>query len=197
MKNMDAYIEKAAPFARPILTHLRALVHKACPHVTETIKWSAPHFESHGSNLCHMAAFSQHCAFGFWKGSLLKDKAGILEKQAAMGHFGRITSLEDLPADKIIIAYIKEADKLNKDNVKLPAKTPAAKKALVTPEILMVALKKHKAALQNFEAFSYSNKKEYIEWIDGAKTEETREKRVGTAVEWIAEGKDRHWKYKK
>lgn len=197
MKNIDEYIRKAAPFARPILLHLRALVHKACPHATEAIKWSSPHFESYGSNLCHMAAFSEHCAFGFWKGSLLEDKQGILQAQAAMGHLGRITSLEDLPADKVLIAYIREADKLNKDGVKLPAKSPAEKKELVTPADLLSALKKNKAAMQTFEAFSYSNRKEYIEWITEAKTEETRAKRTATAVEWMAEGKIRHWKYKK
>lgn len=197
MKKIDAYIRKAAPFAQPVLTHLRALVHKACPHAEETIKWGMPHFESYGSILCHMAAFKEHCAFGFRKGSLLQDKEGILQPQAGMGHLGKITSMEDLPSDKILIAYIREADKLNKNNVKLPASTPAAKKELATPDELLSALKKNKTAMKTFEAFSYSNRKEYIEWITEAKTEETRGKRVETAVEWMADGKIRHWKYKK
>jgi uncharacterized protein YdeI (YjbR/CyaY-like superfamily) len=197
MKKIDAYIEKSAPFAQPVLTHLRALVHKACPHVEETVKWGMPHFETYGSILCHMGAFKEHCAFGFKKGSLLQDEEGILQPQAAMGHLGKITSVKDLPSDKVLMAYIREADQLNKDNVKVPATPPAAKKELVTPDELQSALKKNKAAQKTFEAFSYSCKKEYIEWITEAKTEATREKRVNTAVEWIAEGKERHWKYKK
>jgi uncharacterized protein YdeI (YjbR/CyaY-like superfamily) len=144
-----------------------------------------------------MAAFKQHCSFGFWKGSLLEDRQGILDPESAMGSLGRITSLKDLPSEKILISYLKEADALNRDNIKVPKAPAREKKELVTPKELAAALKKNKAATKVFDAFSYSCKKEYIEWIDEAKTEATKLKRVATAVEWIAEGKDRNWKYKR
>lgn len=196
MNKVDVYIAKAAPFAKPILTHLRKLVHAACPHVEEHIKWGMPVFATYGANICNIAAFKQHCSFGFWKASLMEDKKGILQKEG-MGSLGKIASLADLPPEKVLIAYLKEADKLNKDKIKLPAKAALPKQELVTPQALAAALKKNKPALKVFDAFSYSCRKEYIEWINDAKTEETRNKRVETAVEWIAEGKDRNWKYKK
>jgi uncharacterized protein YdeI (YjbR/CyaY-like superfamily) len=197
MSQTDAYIAKAAPFAQPILEHLRGLVHKACPHAEEAIKWGFPHFITHGENLCNMAAFKQHCAFGFWKGRLLEDKPGIIEtgEKNAMGSLGRITSLKDLPADKVLIAYIKEADRLNEQGIRI-AKAPVVKKELVVPEVLTAALKKNKAAQKVWESWSYSHKKEYAEWISEAKTEATRGKRLAQAVEQIAEGKDRNWKYR-
>jgi hypothetical protein len=125
----DAYIKAAAPFAQPILTHLRELVHKACPEVEETIKWGFPHFDYKGV-LCSMAAFKSHCAFGFWKSSLMKDSANVMavENREAMGNFDRITSLEDLPGDKVLLAYIKEARKLNEDEVKLPPRKKTTEK---------------------------------------------------------------------
>ena len=196
---IDAYIEKSAPFAQPILEHLRELVHKACPDVEETIKWGFPHFEYKGI-LCSMASFKQHCSFGFWKATLMKDEKGLMEQvgKTAMGHFGKITSMKDLPSDKIITSYIKEAMRLNDEEIKLVPKTKSpAKKPLAAPPELLAALKKNKAALKTFEGFSPSNKKEYIEWIVEAKTETTRGKRIETAVEWMAEGKIRHWKYVK
>ena len=196
MDTTTQYIAKAAPFAQPILEHLRNLVLKTCPHATERKKWGMPFFETYGDNLCSMAAFKQHCTFGFWKASLMKDPQGLfsLMGETAMGHFGRLTSLEDLPPDKIIIAYIREADQLNKKGIKPTAKK-ADRKELTTPPVLAAALKKNKAAAKTFEAFSYSAKKEYIEWIGEAKTEATVAKRVATAVEWMAEGKQRNWKY--
>lgn len=197
MKKVDDYIAKSAPFAQPILEYLRETVYKACPHAEEAIKWGMPIFETYGANMCSMAAFKQHCSFGFWKGSLLEDKQGILDPESAMGSLGRITSLKDLPSEKILISYLREADALNRDNIKVPKAPPKDKKELVTPKELAAALKKNKAATKVFDAFSYSCKKEYIEWIDDAKTEATKLKRVATAVEWIAEGKDRNWKYKK
>jgi uncharacterized protein YdeI (YjbR/CyaY-like superfamily) len=197
-KRIDAYIAKANPFARPILKHIRELVHKACPDVEETWKWSFPHFVYEGSTICSMAAFKAHCAFGFWKASLLKDPHKILAKgeRDAMGHFGRLTSLADLPPDKIMIEYIKEAAKLNKEGVKI-VKKPAVKekKVLETPDYMLKALAKNKKASQTFEMFSPSHKKEYIEWLVEAKTDETRNKRLSTAIEWMSEGKPRMWKY--
>ena len=195
----DAYIGKSAPFAQPILEHLRELVHKACPEVQETIKWGFPHFEYKGI-LCSMASFKQHCSFGFWKATLMQDDKQLMERvgKTGMGHFGRITSLKDLPSDKIIISYIKEAMRLNDDEIKVsPKKKSAAKKPLATPPDLLAALKKNKAALKTFESFSPSNKKDYIDWIVEAKTDATRTKRLETAIEWMSERKIRNWKYVK
>ncbi|HEY0677797.1 MAG TPA: YdeI/OmpD-associated family protein [Chitinophagaceae bacterium] len=194
---IDAYIQKAAPFAQPILEHLRELVHKACPQVQETMKWSFPHFEYKGI-LCSMAAFKQHCSFGFWKAALLKDEKQLLNRHGdtGMGHFGKISSLKDLPSDKILTAYIQEAVHLNEDEIKLVSRTKAApKKEPQTPPELLSALKKNKAALKTFENFSPSHKREYVEWITEAKTEATRDKRIATTIEWLTEGKIRNWKY--
>jgi uncharacterized protein YdeI (YjbR/CyaY-like superfamily) len=194
---IDAYIAKAAPFAQAILQHIRKLVHKACPDITETMKWSFPHFEYKGV-VCSMAAFKQHCAFGFWKASIMKDPNKIMQikDRGAMGHFDRITTVKDLPADKIMIAYIKEAVQLNENGIKLPAKTKTTQKEIVVPTAIIAALKKNVKAKKVFEAFSPSHQKEYIEWITEAKTEPTRIKRLNTMLEWLQEGKDRNWKYK-
>lgn len=199
-KRIDAYIAKAQPFAQPILKHLRSLVHKACPNVEETMKWSFPHFDYKGEMMCSMAAFKQHAVFSFWKAKLLKNSKGYLQERsadggAAMGHFGRITNLKDLPPDKAIIDLVKQAMKLNDKGIKLPSKPKTKKKELTIPDYFLKELKKNKKALATFEAFSYSHKKEYIEWITEAKTDKTREKRMLTTIEWLAEGKARNWKY--
>jgi uncharacterized protein YdeI (YjbR/CyaY-like superfamily) len=196
---VDKYIAKANEFALPILEHLRDVVHKACPDVEETIKWGFAFFDYKGP-LCNMAHFKQHCAFGFWKAALMKDSKLLANAKAetAMGHLGKITSLKDLPSDKVLISYIKEAAKLNADGIKAPKKTVSkAKKEIKTPVYLTKVLKKNKKAFETFNDFSYSHKKEYIEWIDEAKTEETRNKRIATAIEWLSEGKPRNWKYMK
>jgi uncharacterized protein YdeI (YjbR/CyaY-like superfamily) len=195
---IDAYIEKSAPFAQPILKRLRSLVHKACPGVQETIKWGFPHFEYNNEILCNMAAFKQHCSFGFWKATLMKDPEGLLTlmEKASMGHFGRISSLDDIPSEKIVTSYIKEAMKLNEEGIKVERKA-APKKELDIPAYFTAALSKNKKALRTFEGFSPSNKRDYIEWITEAKTDATRDKRLETAIEWMAEGKTRHWKYQK
>jgi uncharacterized protein YdeI (YjbR/CyaY-like superfamily) len=192
---IDAYIAKAEPFAKPILTHLREVVHEGCPHVEETLKWGMPSFMYRGI-LCGMASFKEHCVFGFWKGTLIvTDKGKSLE---AMGSFGRITKLSDLPSRRALIGYIKQAMKLNEDGVKAPKKrTSGPKKPLRVPTYLANELQKHKKAQAIFEAFSPSHKKEYIEWLTEAKTEETRKRRLHTAIEWMAEGKPRNWKYMK
>ena len=192
-KRIDAYIEKSAEFAQPIMVHLRELIHKACPEVTETLKWSMPAFEYKGI-LCGFAAFKQHATFMFWKQSLLESDA-FPKIKTAMGSFGRITSLKDLPGDKVILGLIHQAMELNEKGVKVPKKPAAAKKELVVPDILTKALSKNKAAKTTFENFPYSCKKEYVEWITEAKTEPTRDKRLATTIEWLAEGKRRNWKY--
>ena len=196
---VDAYIEKAQPFAKPILKHLRLLVHKANPKVQETIKWGFAAFDYKGP-FCTMAAFKKHVAFGFWKAALLKDPSGNLKERhnqggEAMGNLGRITSLNDLPSDKIIIDFIKQAKKLNDDEVKLPPRPKSEKVEIVAPDYFMKAIMKDKKALGTFNNFSNSNKKEYVLWVTEAKTEKTKLERLTTAVKWMSEGKIRNWKY--
>ena len=195
---VDAYIAKSADFAKPILTHLRDLVHRASPELKETMKWSSPFFDHEGP-VCQMAAFNKHCAFGFWKAALLNDPYQILNQEAdTAGSLGRITSIADLPEDEILIQYIQQALLLNKEGIKAPSrpKTPLDKNELNTPPYLTEALNQHHDAKKHFEKFSPSQKKEYITWLEEAKTEGTRLKRLNTAIEWISEGKIRHWKYK-
>ena len=196
-KRVDAYIAKSAPFAQPILNHLRELVHKACPDVEETIKWSFAFFDYKGP-LCSMAAFKEHCAFGFWKAALLKDAEKMKDNQQnAMGHAGQIKSLVDLPADKVIIGWIKEAVKINNEGIKLPLRKKTDLKELVIPEYFTKDISKNKKALVAFEKFSPSHKKEYVQWVTEAKAEETRNRRMNKAIEMIAEGKGRNWKYER
>lgn len=194
---IDAYIAKSAEFARPILIQLRKAMHAACPGVEETLKWSAPTFMYKGM-LGGMAAFKQHCAFGFWKHKLLADspQASAKDRQL-LEKLGRITNVKDLPPAKAIEGLIKKAAKLNEDGVKLPTKKRAAPKKLVVPPHLTAALKKNKKAAETFANFSYSHQKEYVEWLTEAKTEETRLRRLATALEWMAQGKSRNWKYQR
>ena len=196
---VDAYIEKAAPFAQPVLKHLRTLIHKTCPEVEETIKWGMPSFEYKGI-WCGFASFKGHCTFGFWKAGIMKD-AGVLlgkESKSAMGNLGRITSMKDLPSDKIIIGWLKESMKLNDDGIKVPkAVTKHEKKEVVTPGWFITAVKKNKKAWTTFENASPSFKKEYVQWVTEAKTDETKDKRLKQSIEWMAEGKHRNWKYMK
>ena len=199
MKNrlIDSYIKKSAEFAKPVLNHLRELVHSACPEVEEKMKWSFPHFDYKGEMMCSMAAFNQHCAFGFWKASLMKNSQKMFEKygKTAMGHLGQIKNLKDLPPDKVLIAGIKEAMKLNEDGIKTPKSKQVTKEDINTPDYFMTALKKNKKALETFQNFNASQVREYVEWITDAKTESTRDKRIETALEWLSEGKSRNWKY--
>ena len=193
----DAYIAKAQPFAQPILKKLRALVHKAVPGVTEELKWSSPHFAYKGM-FCGMAAFKEHCIFGFWKHSLMPEIALKENGDGKLGAFrSKITSVKDLPSDAAIIKLLKAAKKLNDDDVKLPKRkvTPAKDRVVTVPPAFMKAIKASKKAHATFEAFPYSKRKDYVEWITEAKTDETRDRRTKTAVEWLSEGKARHWKY--
>ncbi len=193
---VDAYIERAAEFAQPILKHIRALVHDVCPDVVETKKWSFPHFDYKGM-FCSMAAFKQHCAFGFWKQSLMESNAFPAER-TAMGSFGRLTSVADLPDDKTMKKLILDAIKLNDAGIKVAKPKPTGeKKELVVPDVLLEALATNELAAETFNNFPYSKKKDYVEWITDAKTDATRDKRLTTAIEWLAEGKSRMWKYEK
>jgi uncharacterized protein YdeI (YjbR/CyaY-like superfamily) len=191
---VDVYIKKSAAFARPVLKHLRKIVHAGCSEVEETIKWQFPHFDYKGM-MCSMASFKEHCAFGFWKAELIFDgnKSKLNE---AMGHFGRITSINDLPAEKTLVGYVVKAAALNDAGVKSPPRArPKGKKKLVVPPDLTAALQRNAKARKTFDGFSYSNKKDYVEWISEAKRAETRGQRLKTTVEWMAEGKVRNWKY--
>ncbi len=199
---VDVYIAKAKPFAQPILEHIRSLVHKACPGVEEEIKWSRPFFVYKGVILANTSAFKEHCSFGFWgqeMSGLLKD-SGVV-RDGAMGSLGRITSVKDLPADKQMLTWIRQAAQSidRGENVSPIASrnrvVKAPKASLEMHPSFTSALKKHKKASAAFEAFSPSCKREYVEWIADAKRDETRDKRITTAVEWIAEGKKRNWKY--
>jgi uncharacterized protein YdeI (YjbR/CyaY-like superfamily) len=190
----DAYIAKSAEFARPILQRLRETVHEACPQVEETIKWGAPSFVYAGSILCGMAAFKQHASFGFWKHALVMGEATARD---GMGSYGKMTALTDLPPQRRLLANLRKAMELNERGIRTLGVRKAAtpKPPPKTPADLIAALKKNGKARATFDAFAPSHKREYIEWIDEAKREETRSRRLAQAIEWMAEGKPRNWKY--
>ena len=190
---VDEYIAKAPPFARPILTRIRKAVHKGCPGVEEELKWRHPAFIYKGI-LAGVAAHKAHVTFGFWKASVMNDRLGEKAAEAA-GQFGRIASVDDLPGERELAAMVKEAAALHDRGVKAPRKKTAPKPRLDAPPDFLAALEKNKKARQAYDAFSPSHKREYLEWILEAKRDETRAKRVATAVEWMAEGKPRNWKY--
>jgi uncharacterized protein YdeI (YjbR/CyaY-like superfamily) len=203
---VGAYIDQSAPFAQPVLRHLRALVHQACPAVEEEIKWGRPFFVHNGQILCTMSAFKAHCSFGFWGaeiGAVLRED-GVLQA-GGMGSLGRITAVKDLPNDRQLLGYIRQAAALieagrGENRVAVArrvakASKPAPKPEIGTPPEFTAALKKNKAAWAAFEGFAPSCRREYVEWIADAKRPETRDRRIAQAMEWMAEGKQRHWKY--
>lgn len=194
-KRVDAYIVKAAPFAQPILRELRAIVHEGCPEVVETIKWGFPNFDYKGI-MCNMAAFKQHCSFGFWRSSLVVGEQDNKSSEAH-GQLGRLTSVKDLPPRKVLLGYVRKATQLNDEGMKVERLTKAPKKPVVVPAYFTAALKKNKKAFNTFEGFSPSKRRDYVEWITEAKTNATRDRRLQTSVEWIAEGKARNWKYER
>lgn len=184
---IDAFIAQAADFAKPILTRIRKLVHATCPSVTETIKWGNPFYE-HKGILLATPAFKQHCRLVFWKGRLFlgKDRKKM----------GCITTLADLPGDKILTGYIKKAVELNEAGIKAPSRPkPKAKKQIIVPDYFLAALQQNKKALATFENFRPSCQQEYVAWIVEAKREETRTSRIKRAIAWMAKGKARYWKY--
>ncbi len=190
---VDAYIARQADFARPILEHLRKAVHAACPAAEETLKWGMPAWTYKGELLASMATFKAHATFGFWKGSLITGGTG--RERDAMGQFGRIARIADLPDATTLRALIRKAMELNEQGIKAPRTVREPKAALPVPHDLQAALGANKAAGDAFERFSASARREYIEWITGAKQPETRKRRLAQAIEWIAEGKKRNWKY--
>lgn len=192
---IDAYIAKAAPFAQPILGHLRAVVHATCPDVEEGIKWSMPFFSHRGSPLCMMAAFKNHCGFGFWLSNQVVGETA----EDGMGQFGKLLSVTDLPPKKQLVELVRKALALNEAGVKLKRPKAAIRPAPSLPDALAAefAKKKNASACMTYEAFSPGKQHEYIEWISEAKTESTRQKRIATTLQWLAEGRQRNWKYAK
>ena len=191
---VDAYIAKSAEFARPILEHLREVVHGACPEVEETLKWGMPHFVHQGI-LCHMAAFKAHCAFGFYKSALL---FGDTPKQKeAMGDMGRITSVADLPPKKELVRLVRAARKLNEEGTAAPRTKTAPKPPVALPGDLAAVLESNAKARATFEGFPPGHRRENVEWITEAKQDATRQRRLAQAIEWMAEGKSRNWKYER
>lgn len=193
---VDAYIAKAEPFARPILEHLRALVHEVCPDADETIKWGMPFFVSGGAPLCHMAAFKRHVAFGFWRHV---EVMGGGRPAEGMGSFGKLASLDDLPPKRTLAALIKRAAVLNASGTK-PVRAAAKKVTAPLPELpvdFVTALDRVALARRTWDGFSPSHRREYLDWILGAKRAETRAKRIAQSVEWLAEGKSQNGKYEK
>ena len=196
---VDAYIGKANDFAKPILVYLRDVVHDTVPDVEEELKWGHPSF-IHKGILCGMAAFKEHCTFGFWKGEQIVTKGGGKIGLGGKGEFNRLTKVGDLPSKKVLAGYLKEAVRLNDEGTPGPMsgrKRAKATKPMTVPPYLAAALKKNKQALAAFENFSPSARKEYVEWLTDAKSDETRAKRLAQAIEWIADGKHRNWKYMK
>ncbi len=224
---VDRYIARAAEFARPILTHLREVVHQGCPEVQEAMKWSRPAFLYRGKILGIMSAFKQHCTFGFWHPEVNRQLAAAgVATNSASGSLGRLTRVDDLPPTKELLSYVREAVALTNEAALLSEATtdrddaavlgesktrgktrarrgPTARKAreisrrtsLEIPAELATGLNKNKAAGETFRALPPSQRDEYVEWIAEAKRDETRQKRIATALEWLAEGKPRHWKY--
>ncbi|HEY4099276.1 MAG TPA: YdeI/OmpD-associated family protein [Gemmatimonadales bacterium] len=190
---VDKYIDNAPEFAQPILTRIRAAVHRGCPDVEETIKWGMPSFNFHGI-LCGMAAFKAHAALGFWKSALVVTPSGQRADEA-MGQFGKITTMADLPRMNTLVGYVRQAARLNRERIKVAKPKRAPKPVPRTPADFQGALKRNRKALSSWEAFAPSHRREYIEWITEAKTDATRTRRLATAMEWISEGKQRNWKY--
>jgi uncharacterized protein YdeI (YjbR/CyaY-like superfamily) len=196
---IDQYINKSQDFAIPILEYLRKLIHKTCPSCEETMKWSFPHFMYKGEILCSIASFKQHCAFGFWKQKLMTESENLLDKgKTAMGDFGKITSLKDLPSAKILNECIKEAMRLNDEGIKL---TKTVKKLdpkdIIVPADFQKALNKNKVAKEAFAAFSNSHKKEYISYINEAKREVTRTNRIEKSIIQLSQQKSVNYKYER
>ncbi len=190
---IDAYIAKSAEFARPVLEHLRATVHAACPDVEEGLKWSMPFFSYRGSPLCMMSAFKQHCGFGFWLSRQVVGESA----EDGMGQFGKITSIKDLPTKKDLAAYLRKAIALNEAGIKLTRPKAGTKPPPVLPDDLaaLLAQKKHDAARKTYEGFGPGAQREYVDWINEAKADATRQKRIADTLSWLAEGKLRNWKY--
>jgi uncharacterized protein YdeI (YjbR/CyaY-like superfamily) len=198
---VGAYIASSEDFSKPILEHCRRLIHENCPDVVEAIKWSLPHFDYKNDNMCVVASYKNHCSFTFLKAELMTDPRLKANKdlKPIQRFLGKISKLEDLPPDAEFIGMLKEAMQLNEKGIRIKREKPESDKpkVLETPDYLLAALAANLKAKEVFENKSNSFRKEYIIWITDAKTDETRQKRISEALEWIAEGKGRFWKHQK
>ena len=198
MKNLtpqvDAYIERAAEFAKPILRKVRAAFHKGCPELKEVFKWGVPFFEHHGA-LGMMAAFKGHVSWGLWRHKEIPDTRKIFKKEG-MGGGGKITDVGELPDQKFLVEYIQEAARLNEAGPRKKAPSKPKPPVKVPPDFTR-ALKAAPKALATFQAFTPAQRRDYVNWITGAKQEETRRRRLATSIEWLEEGKRHNWKYEK
>lgn len=190
-KRVDAYIAKSADFAKPVLTKLRELVHAACPDCEETLKWGNPTFMYSGI-MCGMVAFKERCILHFWKGALIVNDG---DGDPHWARLNQLVKVSDIPPKSVMTGYIKKAMELNASDAKVPKRPVKPKKELVAPDVFLSALAKNKKAKATFDGFSPSHKREYLEWIIDAKGEDTRARRIAQAMEWMAEGKPRNWKY--
>lgn len=188
---VDAYIAKAAPFARPLLERLRRDMHAACGDLDESIRWGRPVFMHNGRLVAGMAAFKQHASFGYWRGGEVVGEA----RNDGMGQFGRLQSLDDLPSSADIAEQVRRAVELVDTDAPRPARTRAPRPPLEMPDVMRQALDAHPAARATFDGFSPSQRRDYIEWIVEAKRDDTRARRLAQALDWLAEGKPRHWKH--
>lgn len=199
-KQVDQYIKNAPEYAQPILVKIRKAFHKGCPELEETIKWGIPYFVCDGM-LGGMAAFKKHVGFGFWRSNELDDPAGLFEtgtgaKQSMCT--AKVHNLKELPTQKVLVDYVRRAVKLNRaDSSKPKKKSPKKKITTRTPADLAALLKKNKPAKVTFDALAPSHKRDYIQWITEAKRDATRQQRLKTTIEWLAEGKRRNWKYER
>jgi len=193
-KRIDTYIANAPAFAKPILTYIRSVVHEGAPECEETLKWGHPSFLQSGL-LCGMLSFKEYCAVHFWKGSLIIDTPKGSEGAAAQ--LGRLTSVKDLPPKSVLLSYVRRAVELNAAGTKVPRAAAKPKAPIRLPPDLRHAIDENPKARQTYDGFSPSHRREYVEWITESKQESTRARRIAQAVEWMAEGKPRNWKYMK
>jgi uncharacterized protein YdeI (YjbR/CyaY-like superfamily) len=198
-KKVTEYISNSGDFAQEIMEHLRQIIHESCPDAEEDIKWGTPHYSYKGDHLCMMAGFKNHCSFSLYKAEFMKDNEIILSVKAGkkFGYMDKLKSISDLPSKKILISLIKEAMTINEKGIKKEKPVSDKPKVIETPDYLTQKLSTDPKAKEIFENKSNSFRKEYIVWISDAKTDETRQKRLDEAMEWIAEGKSRFWKSKK
>jgi len=199
--DVDAYIANSEDFAKPILEHWRRLIHENCPYAEEVIKWSLPHFDYKDDNMCVMASYKNHCSFTFLKAELMTDPRLKASKdlKPIQRFLGKVSKIGDLPPDDEFVTMLKEAMMLNEKGIKIKRERPESDKPkiLEAPDYLLTALAANPKAKEVFESKSNSFRKEYIVWITDAKTDETRQKRINEALEWIADGKGRFWKHQK
>lgn len=196
---IDTYIAKAADFAKPILFHLRELIHDACPEVDEEIKWALPHFSYKGATLCTLGAYKAHISFSLFNADQLKDPRMKESVKAGkkFGYMDKIRTLSELPSEKILTGYLKEIIAINASGVKKPTPSKKEQVPVEVPAFFFERLNKHPKAKKVFESKSPSFRKEYAKWLNDAKTDATRETRATQSIEWISEGKGRFWQYEK